>query len=476
MDGLEYEDSYIHKSAARYQLAHGEDPSEGFFIRTCVAGSISRCRVAASFGTHVVGFSALISGIARLIGYSARLGNVLSGVCWLVTVHCLWSLLKAHVAHPFARIVGLGVFLCAPAMYVISASGFAEPLFGALMMFCVWQFMNPTDIEKERGMVAARLAMWSVSLMLLALSKKEGLLFIGLVAVWGVIQAWQKRADGEGRAQSYLWAGSSIAALLICVGVFDLLEAAARHSQDIGQAAFSLRFISRTVAPLLGAGVTPAFFGVVWIGFGVSLIFVKRCRDARITLVGVSVTGYLFLYLIHARHYWFTAGQDVQAAEMVRYLYALTAPACLVTASIMSALFPRLLSQSRPNVAALGRCGVVFALCIGVIGAQMRALAMKADIARDELISWRNSLEVVASSGSESSVFISSRTAALYAYVDDSVELVDFVAVGDPRLRTTLTQLKSERSFVFLDSGMCFDVVVRSRWAQACETSRSLAE
>lgn len=116
------------------------------------------------------------------------------------------------------------------------------------------------------------------------------------------------------------------------------------------------------------------------------------------------------------------------------------------------------------------------ALSIGLIGAQMRALAMQADIARDELISWRNSLEVVASSGSESRVFISSRTAALYAYVDDSVELIDFVALGDPRFRATLTRLKSQRSFVFLDSGMCFDVAVRSRWAQACETSRSLTE
>lgn len=461
VDGLEYEDAYIHKSSARYQLFHAKEPTDRFYVMTCILGSMSDCQISASFGTHLVGPSALISGMSRLVGWSARLGNVLSGLCWIVMVHCTWSLLKARVAHPMARALGIGLLLSSPAMYVIGGSALAEPLFGVLMMLCVWQVLNRPDEADGLWMLRVGWGLWFVSLVLLALSKKEGLLFIGLVSAWDLLRWWRQPRDDQRRARSFTWASISVAGLVVSVGIFRPLEALARHSGDIGISALDVRFISRLTLPLLSAAISPMYFGMTWIAFGVSLVLLWRYADYSIALLSSVVIGYLVLYAMHARHYQFVLGGDVQVAEMVRYLYAITPLTCLVTASLVSMWLTVLGGDRRFWHARMMSWGVLLLIAVSVTVAGAEAMSMKRDMAREEEVTWRNSLERVVLRRNQGKIFVSSRTAALYAYADDDVKFVDFIGLSDPRVLGVLNQFGSESRVVVLDGGLCISKVVR---------------
>jgi len=177
-DGLEYEDAYIHKSAARYQLFDALEPTAGFFVKACIVGSIASCLISGSFGTHPIAYSALISGVARVFGYSPFLGNVVSVVCWIATAGCFWCILGTYVRSAFSRLLGMVLLLGAPTMYVIGGTAFAEPLFGLLLMLCIWQFLSRPQTEQPIRTCICRVGLWAISLLLLELSKKEGLLFL----------------------------------------------------------------------------------------------------------------------------------------------------------------------------------------------------------------------------------------------------------------------------------------------------------
>jgi len=474
VDGLEYEDAYIHKSAARYQLFHGEEPSAGFFVRTCVVGSISKCSMSASFGTHTIGFSALISGISQLTGHGSRLANLLSGLCWIFTVHCLWSVFGVLSHRSVARVIGLGLLLSSPAVYVIGGTSFAEPLFGSLLMLCVWQMFSRPGKGEGKWRFGVSLALWLVSLLLLVLAKKEGLLFIGVMSIWDTVQYW--RAAGTDRIRSRLWAAVSMAAFAVAVGVFGLLEAVSRHSVDIGMPAFDVHYIAVLALPVLHAAVTPEYFGVAWVAFAASLLFIRGRSDGLRVLLSMMVMGYLLLYAVHARHYWFALGQEVQPYEMVRYLYSLTPPACLIAGSVLSNGVNRLLGSWGHDQPAVIAWAAFLLVVVGVGGAQVGAMAMREDMAHEEARSWRNSLKSVAANQNGGMVFVSSRTTALQAYASESTEFVDFVALGDPRLQAAFTQLRSERRIVLLDDGGCGSPLVRRRWVQACAMLQRLAE
>lgn len=312
--------------------------------------------------------------------------------------------------------------------------------------------------------------------MLLSLSKKEGVLFIGLVSVWDVVQCVRSSARGGGRARALPWAAGSVSALVIAIWVFKLLEAAARHSTDIGRPAFDVEFVPQLVRPLLEAAGSPWYFGATWTSFFASTLLLRKSRSETAALLSVVVGGYLAIYLSHARHYWFVGGQVVQPGEMVRYLYALTPLACLVTASLVSHVASRIGTEVKPAVARMVRVGVVLGVAIGLVVGQMRAVAAEAEVSEEEDSSWGRSLRAIVSGGSEGKVFVSSRSVALYAYVDDSVQLLDFVALGDPGLRRLLSELTSGRNVVILEADICVQDLVQDRWPKACDTLRWLRE
>jgi hypothetical protein len=361
-------------------------------------------------------------------------------------------------------------------MYVIGGSAFAEPLFGFLLMLCIWQFLNRRSVGEQGWIFYANVVLWIGSLVLLSLSKKEGVLFIGLVSVWDVVQCLRSSAAGGGRARALLWAAGSVSTFVIAVWVFKLLEAASRHSLDIGRPAFDVEFVPQLVLPLLEAAGSPGYFGTAWIAFCASLLLLRRSRNETAVLLSVVVGGYLALYVSHARHYWFAGGQVVQPGEMVRYLYALTPLACLVTASVVSQLITRIGTEVKSTLARVVRLGAVLGVAIGLVAGQMRAVSVETDMSQEEARSLGRSLQVVASGENRGKVFVSSRSVALYIYVDDNVELFDFVALGDPGLRMFLSKLASERSIVILDGDICVSDLVRDRWPQACDMLRWLRE
>ncbi len=339
-------------------------------------------------------------------------------------------------------------------------------------MLCIWQTIYRRDEGEGGWSFGLSLALWCVSLLLLALAKKEGVLFIGIMSVRDAVQYWRDRTRGG--ARHIAWATSSTVALVAAIGVFGLLEALSRHSVDIGMPAFDVHYMSRLGSPFLKAAITPKFFGIAGLAFAVSVVLMRKCKDGNLVLFSVIVTGYLVLYVVHARHYWFALGQEVQPIEMVRYLYSLTPLVCLVAGGVISNCVARAGEHWRRDKTAIIEWAAVLLIVLGVGVAQVTAVATMDDIASQEDLAWRGFLKTVASR--QNDVFVSSRIVALQAYVGASVELVDVVALGDPRLRPWLTQLKSEGRITLLDDGHCGSAIARDRWPQGCAMVKWLAE
>jgi len=190
----------------------------------------------------------------------------------------------------------------------------------------------------------------------------------------------------------------------------------------------------------LEAAVDPRHFGVVWVAFAAALGGLRTYGDRRTVLLSVVVLAYMGLYVSHARHHWFVGGQEVRPEEMVRYLYPIAAPACLVVARILSGALAGL--AHRPTWGQRRVAALVAAIGItSVIVAVPTALETKRAMAADEAALWRQSLPTIGLVENRDKAFVSSRTAALYAYAGKDVVLIDFIALGDSRLSGLLGKL-----------------------------------
>ena len=242
---------------------------------------MSDCFVEGSFGTQLIGFSILIAMARTLLGGWPFIANLLSSLAMLLTVQLLWTMLCQYVHHQAVRLIGVALLLTAPSYLLISGSGFAEPLFTFFFTLCLYLYLR---LQERVDLSASGLVLFVASGALMILAKKEGALLLLLILAFSV---WGRR-----------WGVALVSLGLLASGllVFDVFEAASRHSADIGQSAFQLSYIARLLPAFGEAAVTPRYFGLLGLLTAPALLLAALSRERlNIQLSGSHLRVHLHL-------------------------------------------------------------------------------------------------------------------------------------------------------------------------------------
>ena len=465
VDGLEYEDAYIHKAAAQYQSFHPSDGTDDFYTKACVVGSVSDCVLEATFGTHLIGFSTLIAQVAKLIPErieTQHLSNYLSALFAALTLQLLWSCLVKSNVPIVGRLVCVAFLLTSPAYYVVSASSFAEPIFSFFLLstYCFYF----TREQGNNGSIL-RLILYGTAMTLCILAKKEGLLiaFVFMaISIFDLLRYKNREA----------WGNIAVSGLVISLGViaFKIQGAAERHSSDIGTFAFDFSFVSSLGNALLQAATNPSYFGILWIIFIVSAIFAvanfrSRHLNSRTSIAFLCVFSYAAIYALHARHYGFVHGEAVHPVEMVRYLYILMPFAVIAIGGGLPNPSGNFILHSQKLRVGKSFFFVTLLFCGCLYLALLQACRQRVDIAEDE--ARRTNL----SRGAENreKIYISTSVLAAYAYLDIQTRLVDFGSLAVPAVQEMLIQTKSSDIVFLFDAKNHCDNALQSRFPSQCE-------
>lgn len=465
-DGLEYEDAYIHKAAALFQIFHIQTGTDGFWVKTCIAGSISNCIAETSFQTHLIGFSAIMTLSSYIVGWHAHLSNVLSAIFGFLTLMIFWALLKREVSRFESRILGMFLVLTCPTFYIISGSSFAEPAFCFFLTVSTLAFLNLWDNLKGNVSVAIELILYSLSLSLLVLTKEEGILFVGILGIVSFL-GWlrDKNLDENSRAKLFMTCISFGVSILSLFWIGSLNSVLVDWS-DFKAFPFYPRNLIDVGGVFLSASLSMKYFGGVWILFFISLFWGIKSIKIRTMVPMFTVLIFILMYSMHTRGYWYEAGANVGEEELLRYLYPLIPLACLSIAHVSSQvldLIPKL------NIPATQLKAVMYTFGIGCFIVSLSSVnTLRVEGAEAEVSRKTFPKNLLAVDGYKEKVFLSTRTVALYPYLPNDVVLVDFLALTWGPIQEFVNEKRSQSNLVLLDESFCDNEMVYKRWKKEC--------
>ena len=197
IDGLEYEDAYVHLAAAKFQIAHLDAPSDGFYVLACVIGSTNDCVLTATYGTQLIGFSTLLTLLLKVGMPWPGLASIVSYIATTFMLQVTWTLLR-RCAGLFPSCIGMCLLVTAPSLHVIAGTGFAEPLYTFLLMS--WLLVGLAAQKSPTQVGRLPMLMLLVGGLLMVVVKKEGILLVALMLLWSLWQLAFERSDRRGSA------------------------------------------------------------------------------------------------------------------------------------------------------------------------------------------------------------------------------------------------------------------------------------
>lgn len=452
IDGLEYEDAYVHKAAATWRALHWSDSVNGFYTPVCMAGSAVDCVDIASFGTQMIGFSTLIALVGLIVGNLPWLANALSAIAGAMTIQITWSLLKGYSPDTVGRFVGIALLLTATAFFLISGSAFAEALFATFFLLYLLCYLRISDASPYPA-TPALLVTFFVTGALMVLVKKEGIVLVGVLLVFAIVEGIFRRSRNERMPRGFtpilLVAFALIAYSALTLSIFD---AASRHGGDIGESPFRLGNVVRLLPVIASAAISPDCYGLIGPLFILSVPVAIYWRDWLSIKLICIVGAYTFIYSIHARHNAFVHGADVHPAEMVRYLYFLV-PICAVV--VARNLIPQLstwLREPRPIVVwtALGLLA-----SIGGVFTALNLREARIAMASDEVAARTHLIKGVTPQEILQSVYVTPYSMALIAAHGEEITIVDSTSLRIPLVVDWLRVRQSTGATIVVDREVC---------------------
>jgi hypothetical protein len=472
--GLEYEDAFVHEAASLWRSSHWLAADDGFFVTVCLAGSAAECVTQGSFGTQLIGLSTLAALLHSLVGSSTGFAAIVSAIAGALSLQIVWSMLVRHVASNLARAIAVVLMTSATSFYIISGSGFAEPLFTLFLLIHLHCHLTISESAPNRRMGVALWALLFAAGALMILAKKEGALLLIVLGVYDGVVAWQKRRD-QPLFKSRDFALFSISIGLLCFAFFvvRILDAAERHSVDIGQSAFNPMYLVSLARPFCEAALAPDYFGLVfWLFVLVSPIALYRGDRVTRLLFGI-LAGFSLLYTLHARHRAFVDGAAVEPEEMIRYLYVLTPLAAIfVSRGLVHVLHQNRRAPSHRSRLTPGSATALLAI-FSFVFVMPNLYQQRTDMAADE---HRNRTSVLDSHASHINgiVYVSPYPAALAAVLGKSELIVDSSVVEDPTVMTWLRLQIGKGMRLAVDPDLCGPTM--TQWVAAtCQTLAKLS-
>lgn len=327
-DGLEYEDSYIYKAAARSIYEKSFHPSElnPYFPASCILGSIRDCNLSAIQVTNFLGYPYLIYLGYSVFGYQINLANIVSLLfsSFSIVFIFLCSLL---ILEKFMYALSCSfVYITIPLFNIYSSTSLTEPLSNsylilAMMLYLLFVFY-PNKSESQNffsNLIWIFALFFTLIYAIFAKTTNLSLVFCLPLIAFFYIYTTKKKFNIKTVKRNFLMTlPVIIIVILISFTVLNTPGIVGIDKGDIGQNPFSLTYLKDLVPIFL-----KAFLSFDWhlFYFAFFIIGIVLSIKMKYGLFSVVVFfSFLFLYTSHYRSYYYTRGLSVSIDESFRYM------------------------------------------------------------------------------------------------------------------------------------------------------------
>lgn len=311
--GLEYEDSYIFSVVAR-QFANNVF-SNSYFTESIVLGSIEDPILYGTYSGHYILFSVFSSWIIRIVGFSPDLLSYINASITFLVLLILNDLSIHLKLNRKQWWIIPSIFLISPIVNVFGSTQLSETFSSFLILSFIYfliLFRNKQDFVLGISVI--------VSFILSILTKRENNFLILLIICFLVYDVLILKRYQLNKAY-FLYLAIFIVFVFTNLFVEDLAHSIEVESNEIGSAAFSLEYFSRIFPVFIKSLFTFRYFVVIGLllMFSIILGFVRKFPPI-IYLCIILLLGYLVLYSIHYRSYYFIHYQSINEFDTFRYL------------------------------------------------------------------------------------------------------------------------------------------------------------
>ena len=323
--GLEYEDSYLYVSAARFIALHGhippEPPLSAYLITSCAVGSLAACQKRAAFSGHYLGYPALLAMIVSLIGYTRDIGYDVALVANVLNILLIYLLVASTNNNQTLAVLSAAILGLTPAFVVYGTSSLSEPFSALLVTLSLYVYCHIRDLDARRARTLSVVAavVLAATLLYAVLVKRENLVLPVAFTFDMAISLLLSRGRKTNAIFQMLGSVAACAVVMIlAVWNLGIIQTAHSEAHEFGSFPFSLSYANRLLPMLLEALTKWGWFLGAWIPLILALtVDLRKSHLLRISLM--TLFGYLILYMNHVRGFYFLQG-DVSPVDWLRYL------------------------------------------------------------------------------------------------------------------------------------------------------------
>ena len=366
--GLEYEDSYIFNVVAR-QFANNVF-TDSYFTESIVLGSLSDPILYGTYSGHYVFFSVFCSWIIRIVGYSPSLISYINaGITFLILL-ILIDFSNQLKLNSKSWWVIPSIFLISPIINVFGSTQLSET-FSSFLLTTVIYFLIIYR-KKHNYIIGISVVL---SFMLSILTKRENNFLFLLIICYALYDTLILKRHRFHKAY-FLYLVVLTVLILVNLFVEELSHSVKVESQEIGTAAFSIKYFSRIFPVFLGSLFTFQYFVLTGILLIASVIFMFiRKLPPIIYFCTIVLIGFLVLYSIHYRSYYFIHNESINEFDTFRYLNNIYPLIAIIAGYVLTVV----ITNSR-----IGKWSIIFVLIATVSISFLYTSSLRSNFSAEE--------------------------------------------------------------------------------------------
>jgi len=446
--GLEYEDSYIFNVFARSLLYIQDFSFSTFATKSCIIGSLSNCHSLASFASHFITFPSVIYSIFRLIGYSPYTILYINLLCSLFSVVLVFLIARIMVNDNKYAIISAGIFALTPIINIFHTSGLSETFSSTWILLFLYLFLS----KYSQGMANHRnkYLFWvsiSFSLVIVTLTKRENSLIFLIPVVLIIIEFIKNKAFYIKEPLSLVPIFILIVLILFYYYYINVISIEAIEQIDMGHPSFNIKYLIATFPVYVKSFFTFKWFTIFscFTVLGIIFILIEMRKYLNFLYLIVLFFGFLFLYLLHYRSYYFVNYGKINEFETLRYITNFFPLYCLLSGFGIFRFYEYLISRHLKSVLFLNR--VIFPIIIFLLIFQSQKLKyIFSEIElKERILPVKESLKLV-----KNEVIIADGVLLFQIFGNEKVFLIDLRSIGRYLGYEDIKELVKERGVVYL--------------------------
>lgn len=325
--GLEYEDAYIYNAAARFALNYGVATTvQPFLTASCSYGSLVTCNEYSTYAGHVIGYSSVIAGTAKIFGYDPLLANYVSFAASVICAGFLFVtalLISKSVAH---SAIAVFIFDLLPFQNLFATASVVEPFSSlfvilSLLSYLVCVHFRPQQTQRWRIILswAGLFLVWWACILI----KRENAIAIALLPAVTVALILLERQP----LRVLTWGVAAICSIWVTLAWFYLVGinvAATIRAEvpDVGGFPFSIYFLPKLLPVFLATLFDWRLFFVLSALLPLALVkLIRGPSGSPLMWYPIALFfSYLIIYSLHYRSYYFIKTNVVHEFDTYRYL------------------------------------------------------------------------------------------------------------------------------------------------------------